>query len=51
MCYEYDIYTQEKLRKSKQQAEDLKKQAQEGKPAPEKDSGKKPQTQEEPVPA
>jgi hypothetical protein len=51
MCYEYDIYLQEKLRKSKQQVEDLKKRAQAGKPAPEKDSGKRPETQEEPVPA
>ena len=49
MCYEYEIYIQEKMRKSKQQADDLKKQ--EGKPAPEKESGKIPQTQEEPVPA
>jgi hypothetical protein len=49
MCFEYEIYIQEKIRKSKQLAEDLKKQ--ERKPAPEKDSGKKPQTQEEPVPA
>ncbi|HMK15058.1 MAG TPA: hypothetical protein VK460_08620 [Burkholderiales bacterium] len=51
MCYEYEISTQEKLRKSKQQVEDLKKHAKAEKPAPEKDSGKKPQTQEEPVPA
>ena len=51
MCYEYEIYLQEKFRKSKQLAEDLKKQAQAGKPAPEKDSEKMPETQEEPVPA
>jgi hypothetical protein len=51
MCYEYEIYLQEKFRKSKQQAEVLKTQAQAGKPAPEKDSGKRPETQEEPVPA
>ena len=51
MCYEYEIFTQEKFRKAKQQAEDLKKQAITEKPAPEKDSAKKPQTQEEPVPA
>jgi len=49
MCYEYEIYVQEQFRKAKQQAEDLKKQV--AKPEPEKDSGKKPQTQEEPVPA
>jgi len=49
MCYEYEIYIQEKFRKAKQQAEELKKQ--QAKPAPEKNSGKKPQTQEEPVPA
>jgi hypothetical protein len=49
MCYEYEIYIQEKFRKAKQQAEDLKKQA--GKPEPEKQSEKKPETQEEPVPA
>jgi hypothetical protein len=51
MCYEYEIYMPEKFRKSKQRAEDLKKQAQAGKAAPEKDSVKTPETQEEPVPA
>ncbi|HVS27514.1 MAG TPA: hypothetical protein VHE58_09520 [Burkholderiales bacterium] len=51
MCYEYESYLQEKLRKSKQETEDMKKRAQAGKPAPEKDSKKIPETQEEPVPA
>ena len=51
MCYEYEVYLQEKLRKSKQGAEDMKKRTQAGKPAPEKDSEKIPETQEEPVPA
>ncbi|MGH8744228.1 MAG: hypothetical protein ACREUY_08130 [Burkholderiales bacterium] len=51
MCYEYEIYLQEKLRKSQREAEDMKKRAQVGKPAPEKDSEKKPDMQVEPVPA
>lgn len=52
MCYEYELYEQEKLRKSKQQAEDMKKRATAAsKPAPEKEPDKKPETQEEPVPA
>ncbi|MGH8753532.1 MAG: hypothetical protein ACREUJ_06610 [Burkholderiales bacterium] len=51
MCYEYEIYRQEQLRTSKQQAEEMKKRAAAGGPAPAKESEKKPATQGEPVPA